>query len=60
MFGDIHIDVKKAEDLESDLIFSEKLVESGQKWRFFKVYRNVGKWTYLEKTPFFHCFRPTF
>ena len=43
MFGDIHIDVKKAEDLESDLIFSEKLVKSGQNGGFFKAYRNVEK-----------------
>ena len=30
MFGEIYSDVKNAEDFESDLIFSEKLVKSGQ------------------------------
>ena len=43
MFGDIYIAVKKAEDLESDLIFSEKLVKSGQNGGFFKAHRNVEK-----------------
>ena len=43
MFGDIHIDVKNAEDWESDLIFSEKLVKIGQNGGFFKAYRNVEK-----------------
>ena len=52
MIGAIHIVVKNADDFESDFIFSEKMIKSGQNWCFFKAYRNVEKETYPAKLTF--------
>ena len=58
--SNIHIDVKFFEEAESDLIFSIKSVESGQKRRFIEAYRNSGKLDLSQKINFFDHFRPTF
>ena len=50
IFGDIHIDVKNAEETESEVIFPKKSLKNGQNNYFIEARRKSWDLTSLNKT----------